>query len=212
MDFERIERALREGPVDEPAYVPGAFRRSGRRRSTMLMTATVGAALVIGVVLGLRLDTLRSPSGDTGAPAPNLEALNAELAGTWLSDPITQHEFVDFMVQAGHAKDDIDAFLEHDPIPTATRYGLSFDGRELLVVFEVPQGGDTDILSNAPYELLPDGRLTWDDLGCVVTARFTIAGDRLTFEPVSRTGCDPDERIATDAFFNLTPYTSSPAR
>ena len=212
MDLERIERALREGPVDEPAYVPGAFRRATRRESTMLMTARVGAALVIGIVLGLSLDTLRSPGGDTGAPAPDLEALNAELAGTWLSDPITQDQFVDFMLEAGHAKDDIDAFFEHDPIPTATRYGLSFDGRGRLVVFEVPEGGDPDILSNGPYELLPDGRLNWDELGCVVTARFTIADDRLTFEPVSLEGCGPDERIANAAFFNLTPYTFSPAR
>lgn len=212
MDLERIERALREGPADEPAYVAGAFRREGWRRSTMLMTATVGAALVIGIVVGFSLDTLRSPSSDTGGPVPDLEALNAELAGTWLSDPITQDQLVEFMVERGHARADIDAFLEHDPIRTATRYGLSFDGRGLLVVFEVPQGRDPDILSNGPYQLLPDGRLRWDDLGCVITARFTVADDRLSFGPVWRTGCNADERIATDAFFNLTPYTYSPAR
>lgn len=211
MDLERIERALREGPVDEPPYVPGAFRRADRRRSTRLMMATVGAALVVGVVVGMSLDALRSP-GDTGAPAPDLEALSAELAGTWLSDPITEDQFVEFMLESGHDSDDIDAFFEHDPILRGTRYGLSFDGRERLVVFEVPQGGDPDILSNGPYELLPDGRLRWDDLGCVVTVRFTIAGDRLTFEPVSLAGCGPDERIANAAFFNLTPYTFSPAQ
>jgi hypothetical protein len=212
MDLERIERALRQGPADEPVYVAGGFRRAGRRRSMLLVTAAVGSALVVGVVLGLGLDTLRSPSGDTGVPALDLEALNAELAGTWLSDPITRDQFVDFMVEAGHAEADIDAFLEHDPIVSSSRFGLAFDGRARLVVFEMPEGGIADILSNGPYELLPDGRLTFDDLGCVVTARFTIAGDRLTFEPVSLEGCDPDERIANSAFFNLTPYTFSPAR
>lgn len=50
----------------------------------------------------------------------------------------------------------------------------------------------------------------WGDLGCVVTTRFTIVGDRLTFESVSTTGCDADERIAMDAFFNFKPYTFDP--
>lgn len=207
MDLERIERALREGPVDEPAYVPGAFRRA-RRRSTILMTATVGAALVIGFVLGLSLDTLRSPGVGTGAPGPDLEALNAELAGSWRSDVIYRDRFVEEMLELGHAEADIDAFLDRGGVRTAGRFHLFFDGRGRSRVYEATR--DTDLLSDEPYELLPDGRLMWGDLGCVVTARFIIAGDLLTFEPDSTTGCDADERIATDAFFNYRPYTLSP--
>jgi len=208
MDLERIERALRDGPVDEPTYVAGAFRRAGRRRSTMLTSVAVGAALVLGIVVGMSLDTLRSPSGDTVAPGPDLEALNAELAGLWLSDVINRDRFVDFMVARGHAEADVDAFLDRGGVGTSTRFHLGFDGRGRLTVYETTE--NTDILSDEPYELLPDGRLMWGDAGCVVTARFTIAGNRLTFEPVSSTGCDADERIAADAFFNFRPYTFDP--
>jgi len=213
MDLERIERALREGPVDEPAYVAGAFRRAGRRRSAMLLTAAVGAALVIGMVVGLSLDTLRSPSDDTGVPGPDLEALNAELAGRWLSDLISRDRFVEDMLERGHAEADIEAFLDRGGVVGIyTRFHLGFDGRGRLTVYETTR--DTDILSEEPYELLPDGRLRWGDIGCIVTARFTIdadipaeiASDRLTFEPVSFTGCDADGRIAADAFFNSRPY------
>jgi hypothetical protein len=205
MDLERIERALREGPADEPAYVPGAFYR---RRSTMLMAAAVGAALVIGIVVGLGLDMLRSPNDDTGVPGPDLEVLNAELEGMWKSDVVYRDRFIDFMVERGHAEADIEAFLDRGGVGRQTAFHLFFDGSGRSMVYETTQV--TDLLSDEPYELLPDGRLMWGDLNCVVTARFTIAGDRLTFEEVSSAGCDADERIAADAFFSFRPYTFDP--
>jgi hypothetical protein len=209
MNLERIERALREGPVDEPRYVPGAFGPA-RRFGALVLTAAVGAALVIGVAIGLGLDLLRAPSPGVGQPPPDLGELQAELAGTWISAPVTEDEYVDFMLEQGHARADVEAFLDHDPIESTLQWGLDFDGRDNLVVFSVTGDGVTDILANGPYELLPDGRLRWVDRTCVLVAEFSVSADRLTFGDLALEGCVADERIAHDTFFNLaSPYTSS---
>lgn len=209
MNLERIERALREGPVDEPRYVPGAFG-SARRLDRLMLTAAVAAALVIGVLIGLALDVLRAPGPNVGGPGPDTAAIQRQLEGTWRSRTVTQEEFVAFMLERGHAQADLDAFLGHDPISTTLQWGLDFDLRGNLLVFSVTGDGITDILSNGPYEILPDGRLRWTDETCVLVAAFTVDAEQLTFGSLAPQDCNTDERIATDAFFGLgSPYELS---
>ena len=211
MNLEQIERALREGPVDEPRYVPGAFRPA-HRLDRLMLTAVVAASLVIGLVIGLALDVVRAPAPNVGEPGPDPAVIQRQLAGTWISAPVTEDEFVAFMLEEGHARADVEAFLGHDPIETTLQWGLDFDGRGNLVVFSVTGEGVTDVLSNSPYELLPEGRLRWVDLTspCVSVAEFSVSTDRLTFGTLVSEDCNADERIAHDAFFDLaSPYSSS---
>lgn len=209
MDLTRIERALREGPVDEPRYVPGAFGPA-RRIGPLMLTAAVGAALVIGLVIGLGLDLLRAPSPNVGGPDTDPAVIERQLAGTWISAPVSEDAFRSFMLEQGHAQADVDAFLDHDPIETTLQWGLNFDGRGNLVIFSVTGEGVTDVLSNGPYELLPDGRLRWIDLTCVLVAEFSVSADELAFGQLVLENCSADERIAHETFFNLaSPYTSS---
>jgi hypothetical protein len=209
MNLERIERALREGPVDEPRYVPGAFGPT-RRLDRLVLTAAVAAALAIGLVIGLALDVLRSPTPNVGTPGPDPAVIQRQLEGTWRSKTVTRDEFVAFMLERGHAQADLDAFLGHDPITTTLRWGLDFDLRGTLLVFSVTGDGITDILSSGPYEILPDGRLRWTDETCVLVAAFTVDDEQLTFGSLDPQDCNSDERIATDAFFGLaSPYELS---
>jgi hypothetical protein len=209
MNLERIERALREGPVDEPRYVPGAFGRS-RHLHPLMLTAVVAASLAIGLVIGLALDVVRAPAPNVGEPGPDPAVIQRQLAGTWTSEPVSQDEFVAFMLEQGHAQADVDAFLGHDPIETTLQWGLDFDGRGNLVVFSVTGDGVTDILSSGPYEILPDGRLRWTDETCVLVAAFTVDHEQLTFGSLAPQNCNADERMAHDAFFGLaSPYALS---
>jgi hypothetical protein len=210
MNLERIERALREGPVDEPRYVPGAFGRAPRVEP-LVLTAAVAGALVLGLVIGLGLDVLRSPAPNVGQqPVPDPSVTQQLLAGTWISPPVSEAEFLDFMLEQGHAQADVEAFLDHDPIESTLQWGLDFDGRGNLVIFSVTREGVTDVLSSGPYELLADGRLRWVDLTCVLLADFSVSDDQLAFDELAHENCNADERIAHDAFFNLgSPYASS---
>jgi hypothetical protein len=206
MDVERIERALREGPVDEPRYEPGSYR--GRQTlQWVLFAGAMAGALMVGVVLGLGLDLVRQPSGDVAAPVVDLETLGEELSGSWMSGSFTEDDFVGYMTGAGHAAEDIAAFLEHDPIPGTARWGLDFDGRERVVVFRTLDESRTEILNNSVYELLPDGRLRWTDGECSFILEFTVEGEELTFGQVELDRCDPgpDDLIATATFFGLAP-------
>lgn len=209
MNLERIERALREGPVDEPRYVPGAFGPA-RRLDRLMLTAVVAASLAVGLVIGLALDVVRAPAPNVGEPGPDPAVIQRQLAGTWTSERVSQDEFVAFMLEQGHAQADVDAFIGHDPIETTLQWGLDFDGRGNLVVFSVTGEGVTDVLSNGPYELLPDGRLRWTDMTCVLVAAFSVTDEQLTFGSLDPQNCNADERIATDAFFSLaSPYALS---
>lgn len=214
MELQRIERALREGPVDEPRYEPGGF---GRRRplSWALFAGAVTGALMIGVMLGLAIHLVRQPSDNVGAPAVDLERLGEELSGSWMSGSYTEDDFVDYMTDAGHTAEDVVAFLEHDPIPGTVRWGLDFDGRERLVIFRTLDESRTGVLSNLVYELLPDGRLRLIDGECSIVMTFSVEGEELTFEPFEVDGCVPetDSRIAFEAFFGLAPpYQPSSTR
>lgn len=209
MNLERIEQALREGPVDEPRYVPGAFGPP-RRLDRLMLTVVVAGALIIGLVIGLALDVVRVPGPNVGDPGLDPAAIQRQLEGTWRSRIVTQDEFVAFMLERGHAQADLDAFLGHDPIATTLQWGLDFDLRGNLLVFSVTGDGITDILSNGPYEILPDGRLRWTDETCVLIAAFTVDDEQLAFGSLAPQDCNADERIATDAFFGLgSPYELS---
>lgn len=209
MNLERIEQALRRGPVDEPRYVPGAHGRA-RHLDRLLLTAVVAASLVVGLVIGLGLDMLRGPSNDPGHVGPDPSVIQAQLKGTWMSEPVTEEAFVAFMRARGHAEADIDVWLGHDPMETTLRWGLDFDGRGNLVVFSITGDGITDILANGPYELLPDGRLRWTDRTCFLVAEFTATAEQLTFGSLTQERCTADERIAHDTFFDLaSPYEVS---
>ena len=205
MDFERIERALREGPVDEPRYEPGAYRRP-RTLPWVLFAGAMAGALVLGVIVGIGLDLVRQPAGD-GQPAVDLDRLREELSGSWTSDSFTEDDFVGYLTDAGYAAGDIAAFLEHDPIPGTVRWGLDFDGRERLVVFRTLDASQTEILTNVVYELLPDGRVHLIDGECSIVIEFTVEGEDLTFGQLEVDGCapDPDGRIAFETFFGLAP-------
>ena len=128
MDLERIERALREGPVDEPVYVPGAFRRTRPSAWWFAAAATAGAAGVAGVVIGLGLDVLRS---DRIGTAPDADELVTELAGRWVSDEIPFDRWVDELVGRGYDPNDLGNFLLHDPFDETVRYVLIFEGSQL---------------------------------------------------------------------------------
>jgi len=208
MNLERIERALRDGPVDEPRYVPGAFG-SARRTEPLLWAAAVAGALVLGIVIGLGIGLLRAPSPNVGGPSINSALIQEQLEGTWLSEPVTQDEFVRFMLDNGHSQADLDDEW-HEPIDTTLRWGLDFDGRGRLVIFTVTGDGVTEIVAEGPYELLPDGRLRWTDITCVTIANFDVSADQLSFEDRESQNCDTQERIAHDAFFGLSsPYAFS---
>jgi hypothetical protein len=214
MDLQRIERALREGPVDEPRYEPGAYRRR-RPVAWVLFAGAMAGALVVGVIVGLGLNLLRQPAGHVGAPVVDLETLGEELSVSWMSGSFSEADFVDYMADSGHAAMDVAAFLEHDPIPGTARWGLDFDGRGRVVVFRTLDESRTEILNSSTYELLPDGRLRWIDGDCSFLLEFDIVGDELTFGELTLERCAPnaDDRIAADTFFGLAPpYEPSSAR
>lgn len=208
MDLERIERALRDGPADEPRYESGAFGRQ-RRPGWVMFVGAMAGALVVGLVIGLGLDVLRQPAG-IGGPDVDLDALNESLSGGWTSDAFTRDDFVSYLTAAGHQSSDISVFLTHDPIVGTVRWGLDIDGSERLVVYRTLDDGGTEVLANGPYELLPDGRLRWTESGCSVVAEVTVDGAELSFGNLEVENCDADERIALSTFFGLaSPYQLS---
>lgn len=206
MDLDRIERALREGPADEPIYEPRAF---GRRRGHqwLLFAGGMAGAMILGVVVGLGIGVVRQPVGDDGVPAVDLDRLGEELSGSWMSTSFTEQEFVGHLTEAGYSAQDIAAFLEHDPIPGTVRWGLDFDGRERLVVFRTLDEAQTEILTNVVYELLPDGRLRLIEGGCSVVIGFLLEGELLTFAQPQFGACvpDTDTQVAFETFFGLAP-------
>ena len=206
MDLQRIERSLREGPVDEPRYQPGAYRHR-HRLQWVLFAGIVTGALLVGVIVGLGLNLIRQPASNVGAPVVDLETLGEDLSGSWMSDSFTEDDFVDYMADASHAASDIAAFLDHDPIPGTVRWGLDFDGRGRVVVFRTLDESRTEILNNSVYELLPDGRLRWTDEECSFLLEFTVEGEELTFGQLQLDRCvpDSDEQIAAATFFGLAP-------
>lgn len=209
MEPQRIEQALRDGPPNEPRYVPGSFRRGGLSRWSLAVGgAFVAVALVVGVAAGLGIGVLRGPDANVGNP-PDLEALAAELQGAWVSDAISRDDWVSELVSMGHDIDDVDNFLIHDPMTEDVTYFLTFSNGNMNVRSSL-DGAPIIENSDGPYRLLPDGRFSWEDIGCFVTADVTVDADRLTFGPVAMESCGADERLANSAFFNLAPYHRDP--
>jgi hypothetical protein len=204
MDDEKIERALRAGPVDEPAYVPGSFRRGRSAWSLAMATSVIALTLLAGIAVGVGLGALRG-NGD-GVGAPDVQALAAQLKGRWVSQEITRQDWIDALNAIGHEVAAIDAYLAHDPIQASVRYELWFVG-DHLQIFAAVDGAPFTSQSGGPYRLLADGALYYDDIGCFITATLDITGDRLSFDPISTTGCGADESLANAAFFNLVDYT-----
>ncbi|HEX5828059.1 MAG TPA: hypothetical protein VFY23_11090 [Candidatus Limnocylindrales bacterium] len=213
MDQDRIERALRHGPPDEPAYRPGSHRERPRRvRLTTVAFALVGALAVVAVGLGAGLGILR-PSGTGGIP--DVVTITAALTGTtWTTDPIPVDEWSDGLVERGFDPADIAAFLEHDPFADTVRYRLTF-GKDIVVVGASYDGGGFVTLSQARWVPRDDGRLDLTDVIpgaapeelCSVEVPLAIGNVTLVTDAASFGKCGVDERIANTAFFALAPYT-----
>lgn len=213
MDFERIERALREGPVDEPVYVPGAFRRARpSARWFAAAAAAAGAAVVIGLIIGLGLDALRS---DRVGSAPDPDELLAGLEGRWVSDEIPFDRWVDELVGRGYDPNDLGNFLMHDPFDETVRYVLLFEGPQLSMQ-GIYDGGSAIDLSGGEYTIRPDGLFEFVEVvdappvvgeACRTVAEVELDDDRLRFDVLDLPGCGVDPAIAHTAFFDLAPYT-----
>ena len=206
MEIERIERALRDGPPDEPAYVPGGFRRpSGRPWTVAFATAAVAIALIIGIGVGFTLDALRG--GGLGAPPPPMLD-PADLQGTWLSDEILFQEWVDGLLERGFTTDEIAAFIEHDPFNRSVQYELTITADEMTMRGSF-DGAPMALLTSDPYEILGDGRVHIGDEAseCRPTVQVALDRARLMFSQSELPGCSADDRIASVAFFDLTSYS-----
>ncbi len=206
-----IERALRDGPPDEPVYRPGTFSNpaaAGWARATSAIFLVL--ALVFGLVLGAGI------AGSQRLVEQNpvqVDAMAALLQGAWVGDPIPREDWVRRLVEMGNSIDDVEAFLTHDPMTTNVVYTITFSGNALLVTSSL-DGNARIHNSIGPFLILPDGRLRWEDIGCFVTTTATIdvagGGDRLRFGPISMESCGADERVANGAFFNLSTFRRSP--
>lgn len=210
MDIDRIERALREGPLDEPRYVPGSFRRSTQPGWWFAAAGlSVGLALIAGVAIGIGLGVLR---GDfAGGPEPRVPVA-ADLQGVWESDPVEHQAFVDALRARGFPQEEIDAFLEHDPFEDRVRYALRFIDDRLIVQAaydELP----FQTLSIGTFTILGDGTLRFIEIvdgvraACEPLTAPRIDGDRLTMNVLELPGCVTDERIAHTLFFEIASYS-----
>lgn len=212
MNTQRIERALRDGPADEPIYVPGSFRRAVRSGwSWALLVGAVAAAVVVTVAVGLALGMLRGPNVGAGV---DVEALHAQLEGNWASDTISRQEWVSSMEALGYDVNDLEIFLDHEVFQQSIEYRLAI-GDEVLTNLTSFDDGPPMKNSDADYRILEDGRLQLVErtaigqgLGdtCTVTMSFDSKDDRLTFGRIQPDGCALDERMAYSSFFNLVPY------
>lgn len=207
MDLDRIERALRAGPPDEPLYMPGMFAR--RRRPMLAMAAAVAvlaAAVVIGVVIGIGLDSLRGQGSSVGGP-PDVALLEAQLEGQWTSGEISRGEFISGLVEQGHQIDDVNSYLKppEPDIERSVRTRLVFSAGELVIERSVDEEGWRRAAAG-PYRVVSDGALWYDDLGCLITADFAVSDETLTFDRIGTEHCGAIERVANSAFFNLSPF------
>lgn len=213
MDQDRIERALRHGPPDEPAYRPGSHRQRPRRaRLATVAFALVGALAVVAVGLGAGLAILRAPG--TGG-VPDAATVTTALTGTtWTTDPIAFDAWVQSLVERGFDTADIAAFLGHDPFSDTVRYRLTF-GKDIVVIGASYDGRPFGTLSQARWVPRDDGRLDLTDVVagaapedlCSVEVSVAIENVALVTDAAAFGRCVMDERIANTAFFGLAPYT-----
>lgn len=208
MDVQRIERALRAGPSDEPLYVPGTFleeRPTSRLRSALLAGGIV-AAVTVGVVMGFGLGAIR-PSGDrAGVGGHAVDPATVGLPGHWVSQGIARSVWIEALLAKGHRQEDINAFLAHDPFTSTVHYEIDITDDRILISNVVDEGPLAP-LGGGPYQMLDASTFRYDDVGCLVTVHFEITGGWLTFDPPLMGSCNADERVANSAFFNQWPYT-----
>jgi hypothetical protein len=212
MDLERIEQALRDGPPDEPTYAPGSFGRPWLSTwSFALAGATLTAAVVIGIAIGVGFDVMRGPL--SGAP-PTSAAVMADLEGTWVSDEISFDRWVDEVVKHGFDPNDVGEFLLHDPFEQHVRYQLAFDSGRVTISADYDDTG-MQVLNDGEYTV-QEGIFSYLEstdgppvIGgpCGADARVVLDGPRLVWEDVEQHGCGVDARIAHTVFFELLPYT-----
>jgi hypothetical protein len=217
MDVERITRAIREGPPDEPSYVPGAFQRSqGTSWGLALATASVCVALVAGIIIGTGLGVLRGgPSDRVGAPSASPRLLTPEdLQGTWTSGELDRDAWADTLLERGFTQDDLDAFLAHEPWEATVRYFLVFRGGQLRIG-AIYDDGSPQTLSDGRFVILGDGTMQYSEAvdgldpgaWCVVSVAPSLQGDLLSFRIVD-VPCDTDAQMANITFFELATYTN----
>lgn len=209
MDVERIEAALREGPPDEPAYVPNSFRGAGPSGWRMAMAAlTVGVVLVAGIAIGSGLGLLRGNLGD--APAPRVLTV-ADLQGVWQADPIAFDAWTEALLARGFSQADLDAFLEHDPFEDQVRYQLRFIG-DRFVVQATYDEDPIQTLGSGTFTLNGDGVIHLAEVvgggetGCEFTVAAEIDRSRLQMDVLDLSSCDTDEQMANTLFFDVAPY------
>jgi len=208
VEIERIERALREGPPDEPAYVPGGFRRS-RAAGWWFAAAGVSVviALVAGIAIGTALDVLRD--GGIGGPPEPQPLVAADLQGVWESDPVARRDLEDALLARGFAQADIDIHLEGLSAGAAARYALRFVGDQLIAQaaygaerFQTLDTG-TFIISDDGLQIVVDGVPD----ACEPLAAAEIDGSRLILNLLELPGCETDERLINTLLLEIASYT-----
>jgi hypothetical protein len=208
-DVDRIERALRAGPADEPRYIPGTFRNRrprGYLRSALLAAGVI-ASVTVGVVIGLGLGAARPVGGLIGGPQDSAAALQ----GHWISQGMSLRAWTDALLVKGNRQEDIDAFLVHDPFRSTIHYEIDVT-EDRILISSVADDGPLAPLSGGPFQLIGPSTFRYDDVGCYVTVDFEVAGQWLNFDPPAMDSCNADERIANTAFFNSWPYTRGEPR
>jgi hypothetical protein len=216
MDVDRIERALREGPPDEPVYVPGSFRRGP---ASPLGFALAGMAVALAIAIGIVVGTgLASVWDERVGVIPEPRVLSADdLQGVWQSEVIGTQDFIEAHRARGFTQDEIDDFLSHEPVADSVRYTIRFRGGGVTIwgAFgeRSPQG-----LSGGRFRVLDDGTLHYTEVvegapagsaPCEVLATASIEGNRLTFSILELPNCSVDAQIANISFFELSWYTRS---
>lgn len=214
MDMERIERALWEGPLDEP-YVPSSYRRGpGRWIPRLFAVPVIAAALVVGIVVGTGLPAVRD--GGVGQ-APDPVAISEALRGTrWTTDEITVNAWRNALLERGFTAADIAAFLEHDPFATSVRYLLAFDDSRVTIQASYDEAPPIT-LTLGGWRIREDGMLVAAEIvdgippgaGCSIEALVEVGDGALAFDIADFTRCGVDARLANTAFFNLAQYAQT---
>ena len=216
MNVETIERILREGPPDEPIYVPGAFRRTAQPLQWLLSTVAIGLALVIGVLAGIGLDELRNQGRGTASPEP---VTSTDLQGLWMSEPISRDAWVNGLVAQGFDRDEVVAVLRSSTFERV-QYALRFTGSTLTILSSVDgrpleensagmftvSNGDTFVYTE---DVVDDPGL--GDVCNSLTAEVGLQAGQLVMSNVRlpEEACGREVLIIHAAFFTLAPFDRS---